>query len=198
MPAKKEPALGFIFVTLLIDITGWGIIIPVVPGLIMEVSGGNISDASSYGGWLIAAYAIMQFFCAPVMGGLSDQYGRRPILLASLFGFGVDYLFTAFAPSLAWLFVGRIIAGVMGASFTTAGAYIADISPPEKRAQNFGIVGVAFGLGFIIGPVIGGLLGGLGLRIPFLVTAGLTLLNCLYAYLMVPESLKPEIRRKFE
>ena len=198
MPAKKEPALGFIFVTLLIDITGWGIIIPVVPGLIMEVSGGNISDASSYGGWLIAAYAIMQFFCAPVMGGLSDQYGRRPILLASLFGFGVDYLFTAFAPSLAWLFVGRIIAGVMGASFTTAGAYIADISPPEKRAQNFGIVGVAFGLGFIIGPVIGGLLGGLGLRIPFLVTAGLTLLNWLYGYLMVPESLKPENRRKFE
>jgi len=197
MPAKK-PALGFIFVTLLIDITGWGIIIPVVPGLIMELSGGTVSEASSYGGWLIAAYGIMQFICAPVMGALSDRYGRRPVLLASLFGFGVDYIFTAFAPTLGWLFIGRIIAGMMGASFTTAGAYIADISPPEKRAQNFGIIGVAFGLGFIVGPVIGGLLGGLGLRIPFLVTAGLTLLNWLYGYFILPESLKPENRRPFE
>lgn len=196
--SSKKPALGFIFVTLLIDITGWGIIIPVVPGLIMEVSGGTISEASGYGGWLIAAYAIMQFICAPIVGALSDRYGRRPVLLASLFGFGVDYIFTAFAPTLAWLFVGRIIAGMMGASFTTAGAYIADISPPEKRAQNFGIIGVAFGLGFIIGPVIGGLLGGLGLRIPFLVTAGLTLVNWLYGYFILPESLQPEHRRKFE
>lgn len=198
MASKKEPALGFIFVTLLIDITGWGIIIPVVPGLIMEVAGGTISDASNYGGWLIAAYAIMQFLCAPIVGALSDRFGRRPVLLASLFGFGLDYLFTALAPTLAWLFVGRIIAGVMGASFTTAGAYIADISPPEKRAQNFGIIGVAFGLGFIVGPVIGGLLGGLGVRVPFLVTAGLTLLNWLYGYFILPESLKPENRRKFE
>lgn len=196
--SQKKPALGFIFVTLLIDITGWGIIIPVVPGLIMEVSGGTVGDASNYGGWLIAAYAIMQFVCAPIMGALSDRYGRRPVLLASLFGFGLDYLFTAFAPTLSWLFAGRIVAGIMGASFTTAGAYIADISPPEKRAQNFGIIGVAFGLGFIIGPVIGGLLGGLGLRIPFLVTAGLTLINWLYGYFILPESLKPENRRKFE
>ena len=196
--SSRKPALGFIFVTLLIDVTGWGIIIPVVPGLIMEVSGGTVSDASNYGGWLIAAYAIMQFVAAPIMGALSDQFGRRPILLASLFGFGVDYIFTAFAPTLAWLFMGRIIAGVMGASFTTAGAYIADISPPEKRAQNFGIIGVAFGLGFIIGPVIGGLLGGVGLRIPFLVTAGLTLLNWLYGYFILPESLKAENRRRFE
>lgn len=196
--ADKRPGIGFIFVTLLIDITGWGIIIPVVPGLIMEVSGGTVSDASNYGGWLIAAYAIMQFICAPVMGALSDRFGRRPVLLASLFGFGVDYIFTAFAPTLSWLFLGRIIAGMMGASFTTAGAYIADISPPEKRAQNFGIIGVAFGLGFIIGPVIGGLLGGLGLRIPFLVTAGLTFINWLYGYFILPESLKPENRRPFE
>lgn len=194
----RKPALGFIFVTLLIDITGWGIIIPVVPGLIMEISGGTVSEASSYGGWLVAAYAIMQFVCAPVIGALSDRYGRRPILLASLFGFGVDYIFTAFAPTLAWLFLGRIIAGVMGASFTTAAAYIADISAPEKRAQSFGIIGVAFGLGFIIGPVIGGLLGGLGLRVPFLVTAGLTLLNWLYGYFILPESLKPEHRRPFD
>lgn len=196
--SAKKPALGFIFVTLLIDITGWGIIIPVVPGLIMEVAGGTISDASNHGGWLIAAYAIMQFLCAPIVGALSDRFGRRPVLLASLFGFGLDYIFTAFAPTLAWLFVGRIIAGVMGASFTTAGAYIADISPPEKRAQNFGIIGVAFGLGFIIGPVIGGLLGEVGVRVPFLVTAGLTLLNWLYGYFILPESLKPENRRKFE
>lgn len=194
----KKPALGFIFVTLLIDITGWGIIIPVVPGLIMEVAGGTISDASRHGGWLIAAYAIMQFLCAPIVGALSDRFGRRPVLLASLFGFAIDYLFTAFAPTLAWLFVGRIVAGIMGASFTTAGAYIADISPPEKRAQNFGIIGVAFGLGFIIGPVIGGLLGEVGVRVPFLVTAGLTLLNWLYGYFILPESLKPENRRKFE
>lgn len=196
--SPKKPALGFIFVTLLIDITGWGIIIPVVPGLIMEVSGGTISDASNYGGWLIAAYAIMQFLFAPIIGALSDRFGRRPVLLLSLFGFALDYIFTAFAPSLAWLFAGRIVAGIMGASFTTAGAYIADISPPEKRAQNFGIIGVAFGLGFIIGPVIGGLLGGLGLRVPFLVTAGLTLLNWLYGYFVLPESLKPENRRAFE
>src|SRR5690606_35720070 len=162
----RKPALGFIFVTLLIDITGWGIIIPVVPGLIMEVAGGTVSDASRYGGWLVADYAIMQFVCPPVIGALSDRFGRRPVLLMSLFGFGIDYIFTAFAPTLAWLFVGRTIAGIMGASFTTAGAYIADISPPEKRAQNFGIIGVAFGLGFIIGPVIGGLLGGFGLRVP--------------------------------
>ena len=196
--SSRKPALGFIFVTLLIDITGWGIIIPVVPGLIMEVAGGTVTDASNYGGWLIAAYAIMQFFFAPIIGALSDRYGRRPVLLGSLFGFGIDYIFTAFAPTLAWLFVGRLIAGVMGASFTTAGAYIADISPPEKRAQNFGLIGVAFGLGFIVGPVIGGLLGDLGVRVPFLVTAGLTLINWLYGFFVLPESLKPENRRKFE
>jgi DHA1 family tetracycline resistance protein-like MFS transporter len=195
---KHRPALGFIFVTLLIDVTGWGIIIPVMPRLIQELGGGTISDASRYGGWLISVYAIMQFFCAPIMGGLSDQFGRRPVLLASLFGFGIDYLFLAFAPTLGWLFAGRLIAGIMGASFTTAGAYIADISTPEKRAQNFGIIGAAFGLGFIIGPVIGGLLGGLGSRIPFLVTAGLTLLNWLYGFFILPESLQPENRRKFE
>lgn len=195
---KQRPALGFIFVTLLIDVTGWGIIIPVMPRLIQELGGGSISEASKYGGWLISVYAIMQFICAPIMGGLSDRYGRRPVLLASLFGFGIDYLFLAFAPTLGWLFAGRLIAGIMGASFTTAGAYIADISTPEKRAQNFGIIGAAFGLGFIVGPVIGGLLGGLGSRVPFLVTAGLTLLNWLYGFFILPESLLQANRRKFE
>lgn len=198
MKSTKQAAVGFIFITLLIDVTGLGIIIPVMPKLIQELTGGTNSEAASYGGWLISAYAIMQFLFAPIMGGLSDRYGRRPVLLASLFGFGIDYLFLAFAPTLAWLFVGRIIAGVMGASFTTAGAYMADISTPEKRAQNFGMIGAAFGLGFIIGPVIGGLLGGLGSRVPFIVAAILTLINWLYGYFILPESLSQENRRTFE
>lgn len=197
---KPKAALGFIFVTLLIDVTGFGIIIPVIPNLIQQFlgPGTTISAAATYGGWLIASYAITQFFCAPIVGGLSDQYGRRPVLLAALFGFGLDYLFVVFAPTIGWLFVGRIIAGVMGASFTTAGAYIADISTPENRAQNFGIIGAAFGLGFIIGPVIGGLLGDLGPRVPFIAAAALTFLNWLYGYFILPESLKQENRRPFE
>lgn len=198
MPPHRQPALGFIFITLLIDVTGLGIIIPVLPKLIQELSHGSLSEAAAYGGWLVSVYAIMQFVCSPIVGGLSDRFGRRPVLLASLFGFGLDYLFLAFAPTLGWLFVGRVIAGIMGASFTTAGAYIADISTPEKRAQNFGIIGAAFGLGFIIGPVIGGLLGSYGSRIPFMVAAALTLLNWLYGLFILPESLKPENRRKFE
>lgn len=197
MPQSRKPALGFIFITLLIDVTGWGIIIPVMPRLIQELSGSGLSDASKYGGWLISSYAVMQFVCAPVVGALSDRFGRRPVLLASLFGFGIDYLFLAFAPTLGWLFLGRAIAGIMGASFTTAGAYIADISTPEKRSQNFGIIGAAFGLGFIVGPVIGGLLGGLGTRVPFLFAACLTLLNWLYGFFILPESLQPENRRAF-
>ncbi|MEQ8302484.1 MAG: TCR/Tet family MFS transporter [Cyclobacteriaceae bacterium] len=195
---KGKPALGFIFVTLLIDVTGFGIIIPVMPKLIQELTGGTLAQASSYGGWLLFAYAIMQFVCAPIVGNLSDRFGRRPILLASLFGFGVDYLLMAFAPTLAWLFLGRIVAGIMGASFTTASAYIADISTPEKRAQNFGLIGAAFGLGFIIGPLIGGLIGAYGTRLPFLVTAGLSMVNWLYGFFILPESLAKENRRKFE
>lgn len=198
MKESRQAAVGFIFITLLIDVTGLGIIIPVMPKLIQELTGSTNSEAASYGGWLISAYAIMQFLFAPIIGGLSDKYGRRPVLLASLLGFGIDYLFLAFAPTLAWLFVGRLIAGVMGASFTTAGAYMADISTPEKRAQNFGMIGAAFGLGFIIGPVIGGLLGGMGSRVPFIAAAILTLINCLYGYFILPESLKPENRRTFE
>lgn len=198
MKTTKQAAVGFIFITLLIDVTGLGIIIPVMPTLIKELTGSDNSQAASYGGWLLSAYAIMQFLFAPIIGGLSDRYGRRPVLLASLFGFGVDYLFLAFAPTLGWLFLGRIIAGIMGASFTTAGAYMADISTPEKRAQNFGMIGAAFGLGFIVGPVIGGLLGGLGSRMPFIVAAVLSLINWLYGYFILPESLSQENRRKFE
>lgn len=194
---SNKAAIKFIFITLLIDVTGLGLIIPVIPELIKSLTGGNTSDASEWGGWLTFAYAIMQFLFAPVMGNLSDQYGRRPVLLLSLLGFGIDYILVAFAPTILWLFAGRLIAGVTGASFTTASAYIADISTDKNRAQNFGMIGAAFGLGFIIGPVIGGLLGSLGPRVPFLFAAGLTLLNTLYGYFVLPESLPKENRRKF-
>ncbi|GAB3577014.1 tetracycline resistance MFS efflux pump [Spirosoma luteolum] len=197
MPKRTAPALVFIFITLLLDVTGLGIIIPVFPKLIEQLIHGNISQAASYGGWLTFAYALMQFVFSPVLGGLSDRYGRRPVLLFSLFGFGIDYLFQGFAPTIEWLFVGRLLAGVTGASFTTANAYIADISTPEKRAQNFGLVGAAFGVGFILGPAVGGFLGQYGPRVPFFVSAGLTLLNFLYGLLILPESLAPENRRPF-
>ncbi len=195
---KKQAALGFIFATLLIDVMGLAIIIPVFPKLIEHLIHGNVSDASLYGGWLTAAYAIMQFLCSPLIGNLSDKYGRRPVLLCSLVGFGIDYLFLAFAPTIGLLFIGRIIAGFTGASFTTANAYIADISEPEKRAANFGLVGVAFGLGFIIGPVIGGILGKYNVQYPFLAAAGLAFLNAIYGYFILPESLAPEHRRPLE
>lgn len=197
MASPRKDALGFIFITLLIDVTGLGIIIPVLPKLISELIHGNLSQASQYGGWLTFSYAIMQFLCSPLMGNLSDCYGRRPVLLLSLLGFGIDYLFLAFAPTIGWLFLGRLIAGITGASFTTASAYIADISPPEKRAQHFGLIGAAFGLGFIIGPVIGGVLGQFGSRIPFLAAASLSLLNCLYGYFILPESLPAVNRHPF-
>jgi DHA1 family tetracycline resistance protein-like MFS transporter len=169
-----------------------------MPALIQELIGGDISVASEYGGWMMFAYAIMQFVCAPILGNLSDRYGRRPILLFSLLGFGIDYIFLALAPSIGWLFVGRIIAGITGASFSTASAYVADISAPDKRAQNFGMIGAAFGLGFIVGPLIGGLLGQFGPRVPFIAAALLTLLNWLYGYFVLPESLPLEKRRPFE
>ena len=198
MAKDGKAAMGFIFITLLIDVTGLGLIIPVFPKLIGELIQGDISAASRYGGWLTFSYAIMQFVFSPVIGNLSDQYGRRPVLLLSLLGFGIDYIFLAFAPGIVWLFVGRIIAGITGASFTTATAYIADISTQQDRAKNFGMIGVAFGLGFIIGPAIGGLLGSFGSRVPFIVAACLTLLNALYGYFVLPESLSKENRRKFE
>ncbi|MFY7652378.1 MAG: TCR/Tet family MFS transporter [Chitinophagaceae bacterium] len=193
----SKAATGFIFVTLLIDVIGFGIIIPVVPGLIQQLTGASLSDASETGGFLLAVYAIMQFIFAPIIGNLSDQYGRRPVLLLALFGFSIDYLLTAFSPNIYWLFFGRVMAGITGSSFTTASAYIADVSTPENKAQNFGIIGAAFGLGFIIGPVIGGLLGDMGPRIPFFAAAILSLINWLYGYFILPESLSIEHRRKF-
>lgn len=210
MPVQKNAALGFIFVTILIDVIGFGIIIPVLPSLIKELTNGDITTAAKYGSWLMFAYAVMQFLCSPIIGGLSDRYGRRPVLLFSLLGLGIDYIFQAFSPTILLLFIGRIIAGMAGASFTTATAYIADISTPEKRAQNFGLVGVAFGLGFIIGPGIGGLCAEWGkhlgnsssfdwtVRLPFIVAAAFSLLNVLYGFFVLPESLQKENRRKFE
>ena len=198
MATSRKAAVGFIFITLLIDVMGWGLIIPVMPKLIAGLKHIQVNEASQYGSWLIAVYAIMQFFCAPIIGNLSDRYGRRPVILISLFGFGVDYLFLAFAPTYGWLFVGRMVAGITGASFTTAAAYIADVSTPENRAKNFGMIGAAFGLGFILGPAIGGQLGGLGVRAPFYAAAILCLLNWLYGYFVLPESLSMEHRRKFE
>src|SRR5665213_321552 len=159
---------------------------------------GSISDAATYAGLLALAYASMQFFFAPIIGNLSDKFGRRPVLLSSLVGFGIDYLFLSFSPTVWWLFVGRIVAGITGASFTTASAYIADISTPEKRAANFGLVGVAFGLGFIIGPALGGILGKYNVHYPFIAAAALALLNAAYGYFILPESLSLEHRRPLE
>ena len=198
MASNRNAAVGFIFITLLIDVIGFGIIIPVMPTLISQLKGVDISTASKYGSWLMFAYAFVQFLCAPILGNISDQYGRRPVLLFSLFGFGIDYLFLALAPTYGWLFIGRIIAGITGASMTTGAAYIADVSTAENRAKNFGMIGAAFGLGFIIGPMLGGLLGGFGPRIPFYAAAALALLNWTYGYFVLPESLSKEKRRPFE
>jgi len=191
---RRQAGMVFIFVTLFIDILGIGIIIPILPELIREFLGGNVAQAGRYYGVIIAVYATMQFLCAPAVGALSDRYGRRPIILASLFALGTDYLIQAWAPSIGWLFLGRLVAGVMGASITTANAYIADVSTPETRARNYGFVGAAFGLGFIFGPALGGLLGGISLRLPFFVSAGLALVNWLYGFFVLPESLAPEHR----
>lgn len=198
MKSKGTNSLVFIFITILVDVIGLGVIIPVVPSLIEELTGEGLSKASQYGGWLLFSFAAMQFVFSPIMGGLSDRFGRRPVLLLSLLGLGIDYIFHAFAPTLFWLFVGRLVAGMFGASFTTATAYIADISTPEKRSQNFGLIGAAFGLGFIIGPVIGGLAGAeFGPRAPFLVAAALSLLNVIYGFFVLPESLPVSERRAF-
>jgi DHA1 family tetracycline resistance protein-like MFS transporter len=193
----RRPALGFIFVTLFLDILGIGLIIPILPKLVESFYPGDVPTASHMFGILGAIYSLMQFLCAPVIGSLSDQWGRRKVILLSLFGSGLDYLLLAVAPSMAWFFFGRLVAGITSANLTAASAYIADISPPEKRAANFGIIGAAFGLGFIAGPALGGLLGDHNLRLPFLVASGLTMANWLYGYFVLPESLAPENRRAF-
>lgn len=190
-----KSAIIFIFVTVLVDVIGVGIIIPVIPTLIKDLTGLGLSEASAYGGGLLIAFAGMQFLFAPVLGELSDKYGRRPVLLLALLGLSIDYLIHAFAPTILWLFVGRILAGICGASFTVANAYIADISTAENKAKNFGLMGAAFGLGFIIGPSIGGIFGAIDVRLPFFVAAGVTFLNFLFGFFFVPESLQKENRR---
>jgi DHA1 family tetracycline resistance protein-like MFS transporter len=192
---KSKKAIVFIFITILVDVIGLGIIIPVFPSLIQELTGSDLSEASAYGGLLLISFALMQFVFSPILGELSDKHGRRPVLLIALFGLGIDYLIHAFAPTIWWLFVGRLLAGGMGASFTVANAYMADISAPEDKAKNFGMLGAAFGLGFIIGPSIGGIFGAMDVRLPFFIAAGLTLANFLFGYFVLPESLAPENRR---
>ena len=195
--ARPKPAIIFIFITLFLDIFGIGVIIPVLPKLVEELQGGDLEAAAHSVGWLGALYALMQFIFSPVLGSLSDRFGRRPVILASLFGSGIDYLVLAWAPNMAWLYLARIVSGITAANFSAASAYIADVTPPEKRAAGFGMIGAAFGLGFIAGPAIGGLLGAHGLRTPFLVAAGITLLNWLYGAFVLPESLAKENRRAF-
>jgi len=190
-------ALAFIFVTVLVDSIGFGIILPVLPRLIMQLTGVSIDRAAAYGGWLAFCYAAMQFFCAPILGNLSDAFGRRPVLLFALAALGCDYFIMGFAPTIVWLFVGRAVAGIAGASFTPAYAYVADITEPAKRAQNFGLMGAAFGGGFILGPAIGGLLGNLGPRAPFFAAAAIALANTTFGYFALPESLPPARRRPF-
>jgi MFS transporter, DHA1 family, tetracycline resistance protein len=198
MSKSKQSGMGFIFITMLIDVMGWGLIIPVMADLIAELKHIPVNEASTYGAILLSVFAVMQFLFAPVIGNLSDKYGRRPILLISLLGFCVDYIVLALAPTYGWLFLGRVVAGLTGASFTTASAYIADISNNENRAKNFGMIGAAFGLGFVLGPALGGFLATWGIRAPFYAAAALCLLNFLYGYFLLPESLDKEHRRQFE
>jgi MFS transporter, DHA1 family, tetracycline resistance protein len=195
--AAGKGAFAFVFVAVLVDSIGFGIILPVLPRLIMQLTGVTIDRAATYGGWLAFVYALMQFFCAPVLGNLSDRFGRRPVLLFSLLALGCDYLIMGFAPAIGWLFAGRVIAGMAGASFTPAYAYVADITEPHKRAQSFGLMSAAFGVGFILGPAVGGVLGAWGARAPFFAAGAIALANFAFGYLALPESLPPEARRPF-
>jgi DHA1 family tetracycline resistance protein-like MFS transporter len=192
----KKTALLFIFITILVDVIGIGIILPIIPDLIMELTGEGNHMAIIYGMWLTTAFAGMLFLFSPVLGEISDKFGRRPILLLALFGLSIDYMIHAWAPTIAWLFLGRFLAGITGASFTVASAYIADVSTKENKAKNFGLIGAAFGVGFIIGPGIGGFFGEIDIRLPFYIAAGLTFANFLFGYFFVPESLAPENRRQ--
>lgn len=197
-PPVSRHAVTFVLLTVLLDMVGFGLIIPVTPALIEEVGGVGLSQASVIGGWMFFAFSFTQFLFSPLAGNLSDRFGRRPLLLLAVFGLGVDYVFSALAPSILWLFLGRAFAGMCGASWIIANAYIADITAPEERAKAFGLMGAAFGLGFVIGPAIGGLLGEFGPRVPFYVAAGVSILNFIYGWVVLPETLAPENRRPFE
>ena len=200
-PARRMNATGsakfFLLVTIGLDSVGLGIIVPVLPELLMELTGEGVGQAARYGGWLLMLYAAVQFLIAPVLGNLSDRFGRRPVLLVSLFAFGLDYLAMALAPNLAWLFVARAIAGACGATYSTCNAYIADITPEQDRARYLGYLAAAWGVGFVVGPAVGGLLGELGPRVPFFVASAVCFLNFAYGFLVLPESLREENRRAF-
>lgn len=193
----RHAALAFILVTVFIDVLGFGLIIPVLPRLIVDLSGGDTARAAKVFGLFGTVWALMQFVASPIIGSLSDKVGRRPVILLSCLGLGLDFVFMALAPTLAWLFVGRVISGVTAATIATAGAYIADVSPPEKRAANYGMIGAAWGAGFIIGPALGGLLGQASPRLPFWAAAGLALVGVAYGFFVLPESLPPEKRTAF-
>ena len=196
--ATSKYATLFVFITVLLDMVGFGMIIPVQPAIIQQVGQMDIAHASYIGGWLFFSFSTTQFLFGPTLGNLSDAYGRRPLLLIAVFGLGVDFLITALAPNLFWLFVGRLFAGLCGGSYVIANAYIADVTQPEGRAKAFGMIGAAFGMGFVIGPAIGGLLGAYGPRVPFFVAACVSLLNFVYGYFVLPETLKPAQRRSFK
>ena len=195
--APRRATVAFIFVTILIDVLAMGLIIPVLPPLVQRFVGGDTAQAAEWIGIFGTAWSLMQFLCSPILGSLSDHFGRRPVILLANLGLGLDFILMALAPSLGWLFAGRVISGITGASFTTAWAYIADVTPPEKRAAGFGVVGAAWGVGFILGPALGGLLGSFSPRLPFWIAAALALLNVAYGYLVLPESLTPEKRTRF-
>lgn len=199
-PTVAEPrraALAFIFVTVVLDVLALGVIIPILPKLIEDFLGGDTARAAEFLGIFSTVWALMQFIFSPIMGALSDSYGRRPVILLSNFGLGIDYIVMALAPTLGWLFLGRVVSGITGASITTAGAYIADVTPPEKRAASFGLIGAAWGLGFVMGPALGGVLGEVNPRLPFWVAAALTLVNAMYGVFVLPESLPASKRRAF-
>jgi MFS transporter, DHA1 family, tetracycline resistance protein len=195
--APRQAAVAFVMVTVMLDVLSIGIIIPVLPALVEGFVGGNTSKAATILGVFGTAWAVAQFFCSPILGSLSDRFGRRPVIILSNLGLGLDYVLMALAPNLSWLFAGRVISGVTSASLGVAGAYIADVTPPEQRASKFGLIGMAFGFGFILGPAFGGLLGGIDTRLPFWVAAGLSLTNTLYGTLVLPESLPREKRTAF-
>lgn len=198
MKPAIAPAFGFVLITVMIDMIGFGIIIPVLPALVEEVGNLGLAEAAVIAGWMYFIYAMAQFLFAPLMGNLSDRFGRRPLLLLAIFGLGLDYLLSALAPTLFWLFVGRALAGICGSSWVIANAYIADVTTSENRARAYGLMGAAFGAGFIIGPALGGLLGEFGPRVPFWVAAAISFANCIYGWFVLPETLSKRHRRRFD
>jgi DHA1 family tetracycline resistance protein-like MFS transporter len=197
LPRFEHRAVPIVLAAVTIDVIGFGIVMPVLPALITELGHMDLASATRVSGWMLAVFAIAQFFAGPIMGNLGDHFGRRPVLIAAMLAFGLDYLLMALAPTLAWLFLGRAIAGVAGATFGPAGAVIADVTPPEKRAQTYGLLGAAFGVGFVVGPALGGIVADLGTRAPFVVAAVLALVNAATMYFLLPETLDDEHRRPF-